>query len=110
MKFVSLNLGFHMSVQVCSDDEKAVAACNALREAMASYDKYSNDKDKAVTVDWGDGCQGTYRLDALLSLSIEDATSVESVVIEREVWKRALEAKITARLVPSVTPTQQRSE
>lgn len=102
MKIMTINTGWQSTQQWIPDDARADAAYKALTEAMESYERYDNDKEKTVTIDVGDG-RATYRIATLVAVSLDECTGAETTIIEREVWKRALDAKIAARLAPAVT-------
>lgn len=99
MKILQITSGWTTHAQFISDDAKADAAFVALRGAIDSYDKYGNDKDKSVTVDTGSG-QHTFRVDSLTAVSIDCCALAEADLIEREIWKRTMDAKVAAALMP----------
>ncbi len=100
MKTLTVCTGWLLHTQYILDHEKADAACKALKEAMNSHDRFSNDKDKAVTIDTGDGV-ATYRIETLVMVSLDDCTVVEETIIAREVWSQTIKAKVAARLAPA---------
>lgn len=100
MKIMVVNTGFQSQSQWIFDNEIADKAYADLTIAMASYDKYGNDRTSTVTINVGDG-SSTFRLDQLIAVSIEDCALSEKTIIEREVYTRQINAKITARLAPT---------
>lgn len=103
MKIVSICTGWVTHIQYILDNEKADAAYKAIKEAVDGYDKYSNDKQKTISVDVGDG-NATYRIDLISMVNIEDCALSETTIIERAAWEAKLKAKIAERLAPSEQP------
>lgn len=100
MKILAVCTGWMSQQHWISDHEKADAAYAALRTAMNSYDRFDNDKNRSVTIDGGTG-PATFRIESLVSISLDDATASEDIVIERSVWEASIKAKVAARLAPA---------
>lgn len=71
MKMVSINTGWIIQRLIITDDEKALTAYASLKSAMETYERYGNDKLKAVTITDESG-ESTFKLDNLVSVAIED--------------------------------------
>lgn len=100
MKQLFINTGWQVTHIFFLDDAKADAAYAALKEAMNAYEKFSNDKNKSVSIATDSG-DATFRIEALCGVDLEDTSLAEPVVIEREVLKATIKAKVAARLAPA---------
>jgi hypothetical protein len=100
MKVMTVCTGWMSHCQYITDHQKADTAYKLLKEAMTSHDRFSNDKDKAVTIDTGDGT-ATYKIETLTMVSLDDCSAGENTIIEREVWTQTIKAKVAARLAPA---------
>lgn len=102
MKVLHVCTGWLSHQHWISNNEKADAAVAAIQTAMNSYDRFSNDKDKTVTIDTGDG-SSTFRIESLVSVSLNDIEAGGDTLIEREVWEASIKAKVAARLAPAAS-------
>ena len=67
----------HMSRRIwISDPDKASVAYRSIKEAMANYREYGNDKEATVEVDYGH-CTETIRVGAVASVSLTDLEAGE---------------------------------
>lgn len=102
MKVLHVCTGWLSHQHWISDNEKADAACAVIQAAMNSYDRYGNDKDKTVTIDTGDG-SATFRVESLVSVSLNDVEAGGNTLIERAVWEANINSKVAARLAPAAS-------
>jgi hypothetical protein len=100
MKVLIVCTGWASHQQWISDNGKADAAYAAIKTAMGEYDRFGNDKDKVISVDTGDG-QASFRIETLVSVTLDDCDASENTVIERNLWEERLKAKVAARLAPA---------
>lgn len=101
MKILNVCTGWVSHTQWIRDDAKAEAAYDAIKKAVAEYERFKNDRQDVVTVDTGDG-RASFRIENIVSVSIDDLNAEsEETVIERHVWDGRIKAKIAARLAPA---------
>lgn len=102
MKMLSINTGWQTQRLVIVDDAKADAAYAALRDAIRTYDRFGNDKQKSVTVT-DDSGEATFRIDNLVAVQIEDLSEAsDSAFVESAVRNDRIQSKVKAALIPSV--------
>jgi hypothetical protein len=100
MKVLNICTGWVTQQQHIPDHAKADAALKTIQDAMQNNDRFANDKSQTVTIDVGDGV-ATFRVDNIVSVTLDDCDLMEATIIEREVWKKTIQAKIASRLAPA---------
>lgn len=100
MKILTISTGTMTEQVFISDEKLAVTSYETLKAAMESCDKYGNDTSKIVSIATGAG-EAAYCILNITGIRIDDCCTAEPQIIEREVWRRQLEAKIAMRLAPS---------
>lgn len=91
----------HMSRRVLMDDgDKAIAAYESLKTAMAEHRQYSNDTEKTVELDYGHSTE-TIMVGAVAATSIQDLDAGEESILKAAVWQERMKAKIANALQPA---------
>lgn len=107
MKSVSVNTGWQTQHFLFMHDEKAEAAYATLKEAMATYERFGNDKQKSVSVSDDNG-EMTFRIENLVVVSLEDLSeAVDALFVasaERNARLKMKTERAKAKLVEVANP------
>lgn len=105
MKLLYITTNNVVHHQYIADDTLAETAYQALIVAMDKYKDYDNDQQKVVTIATGHG-EAAFRINQLLSVSIDDMEKSMGDIVAVEVLKKKLLAAVDAAGVPNVLNTQ----
>ena len=97
LTFTYTHMARHVTIE---DNAKADAAYAVAKAALDEYRDYGNDKSRTIEVDYGHSVE-TIVVGSIASVSIADLEAGEDIVVRKEIWKRRMEAKVTAALQPA---------
>lgn len=114
MKRITVNTGWQTQAVIMSNDGKAEAAYHALKEAMASHDRYGNDKTKIVSF-LDDVGEFSFRVETMVSVGIEDYSEAsDEIHVELATREKRVRDKVNAilgepKMVELNKPVEQRN-
>jgi hypothetical protein len=109
MKSVAVNTGWQTQYFLFYDDSKADAAYATLKEAMQTYERFRNDKQKSISVTDGQG-EMTFRTEHLMAVSLEDLSEAkDALFVEYALRNERLKRK-TEQAKQEFTPVARTGE
>lgn len=101
MKILTVCTGWVSHTNWIRDDAKADAAYEAIRKAVAEYERFKNERQEIITVDCGDST-ASYKVENIVMFNLDTISSeAEETVVEKAVWDARVKARVAALTAPA---------